>query len=141
MLITTNNFQTKLSEGYKNVRNSGNFCYVTLVNEDKIKVDAHKAILASASAVFRSILKGVIHSNPVIYMRGIQARQLNSVMELIYFGDTKVSQDECEGVLKLLEEFQITCEQTGNRNKIRSIMCNFWNKGYCKEGTQCLFFP
>ena len=139
MLITTNNFQTKLSEGYKNVRSSDDFCDVTLVSEDKMKVDAHKVILASASAVFRSILKSVIHSNPVIYMRGVQAQQLNSMMELIYFGETKVSQDECEGVLKLLDEFQITSEQKGNKNKIQSIMCNFWNKGYCKEGNKCLF--
>ena len=92
------------------MRSSGDFCEVTLVSEDKMKVEAHKVILASASAVFTNILRYVIHSNPVIYLRGVQAQQLNSMMELIYFGETKVSQDECEDVLKLLGEFQINSE-------------------------------
>ena len=57
MLLTTNNFQTKLSKGYKNVRSSGDFCDMTLVSEDKMKVEVHKVIFASASAVFTNILR------------------------------------------------------------------------------------
>ena len=68
MLLTTINFHTKLSEGYKNVRSTGDFCDVTLVSEDKMKVDAHKVILASASAVFTNILRCVIQYD-IIYVQ------------------------------------------------------------------------
>ena len=53
MLKTTNIFHINISEIYKHVSNSGDFCDMTLVSEDKLKVDAHKFFLASASAVFR----------------------------------------------------------------------------------------
>ena len=70
------------------------FRNLILVSEYKAQIDAHKVILASAYSVFRDIFKSVDHITPLMYMRNVKASQLNSMFELIYFGETKVNQDE-----------------------------------------------
>ena len=58
-------------------------------------------------------------------MRGVTAIQLKSLMELIYFGETQVKDDEYEGILKLIEELQLyggqeVCKK--KQAKTKSIM-------------------
>ena len=141
MLIKTIDFQTKISERYKNVRSSGDFSDVTLVSEDYGRVEAHKVILATASIFFKDLFKTLSHGNPMIFMRGVTANQLNSIMQLIYYGETMVYEDQIEGVLQLMEEMKLDGEKELNRKlpKTKSIMCNFFNRGFCKEGNRCPF--
>ena len=141
MLIKTTNFQTKVSERYQNVRSSSDFSDVTLVSEDYGRIDAHKVILATASRVFKDMFQSLNHANPMIFMREVTANQLNSLMQLIYFGETTVNQDQIEGVLQLMEEMQLDGENKIDRkeSKTKSILCNFFNRGFCKEGSRCPF--
>ena len=96
MLIKTIDFQTKVGERYKNIRSSGDFSDVTLVSEDYGRIDAHKVILATASSVFKDLFKTLNHGNPMIFMRGVTANQLKSIMQLIYYGETMVYEDQIE---------------------------------------------
>ena len=141
MLIKTSNFQTKASERYQNVRSCGDFPDVTLVSEGYGKIEAHKVILATASSVFNSLFQSLNHAHPLIFMKGVTANQLNSIMQLIYFGETTVHQEEIEGVLQLMEEMKLDGQSTENRKelKTKSILCNFFNRGFCKEGVHCAF--
>ena len=80
MLIKTTNFQTKVSERYQNVQSSGDLCDVTLVSEDKGRIDAHKVILATASSVLKDLFGSLNHAHPMIFMRGVSSNQLNSMI-------------------------------------------------------------
>ena len=141
MQIKTNHFQKRVSEGLQNVRSSGDFCDVTLVSEDKARIDAHKVILATASTVFKNMFNRLNHTHPMIFLRGVTANQLNCLIQLIYFGETIVNEDQSEGVLQLVEEFKVNGEMETNRKetKTKSLLCNFYNRGFCKEGNSCLF--
>ena len=124
------------------MRYSQDFCDVTLVSEDKMRVEAHKVILASSSTFFKDMFKSLNHNHPLIYMRGVTLIQLRYLIQLIYFEEKKVQDDECEIILKLIEEFQLYGEKEVVKKKEAdtiSIMFNFWNKGYCKEGDGCPF--
>ena len=111
------------------------------MSEDKGRIDAHKVILATASSFFKDLFGSLNHAHPMIFMRGVSANQLNSIIQLIYSGETTVHQDHIEGVLKLVEELKLDGENEVNRkeSKTKSILCNFFNRGFCKEGNSCPF--
>ena len=63
------------------------FADVTLVTEDKKQIRANKSILRTCSPVFEEILKKEQNSSPIIYLRGIQYSEMESIMQFIYLGE------------------------------------------------------
>ena len=84
-------FQQHVSESFGELRED--FCDVTLASEDKKQIEVHKIILAASSPFFRQILKNNKHNHPLIYMRGFQYNDLLSIIDFMYYGETKVFQD------------------------------------------------
>ena len=67
------------------------FSDVTLVTDDKKQVKAHRNILSSCSSVFKEIFQiGAISNHQVIYLRGIQHSEIESILHFIYLGEAKV---------------------------------------------------
>ena len=60
------------------------FADVTLVCEDRKYIRAHKNILSACSPVFKDIVKLEQSSKPIIYLRGINFSELESIMQFIY---------------------------------------------------------
>jgi len=60
---------------------------VTLMCEDKKHIKAHKNILSACSSVFKDIVKLDQSSKPIIYLRGINFSELESIMQFIYLGE------------------------------------------------------
>ena len=56
------------------------FCDVTLVSDDHKPFLAHRYVLSSFSPVLKNILHNNPHSNPLIYLKGVNHQ------EFIYFG-------------------------------------------------------
>ena len=68
----------------------------------------HKSVLSSASKVFETLLD--IDQGPsctTLYLRGIQSRELASLLEFIYLGQTFVSQDRLEDFANAANELNI----------------------------------
>ena len=66
------------------------FADVTLVSDDKKQIKAHRYILSACSSVFTEILQINTNSNhPVIYLRGIQYSEIESIFQYIYLGEAK----------------------------------------------------
>jgi len=57
---------------------------VTLVSDDKRQMKAHKVVLSACSAVFKSIIKNIPQNSSVIYLRGIQHQEMESILEFIW---------------------------------------------------------
>ena len=62
---------------------------VTLVTEDKKQIKANIHILRTCSQVFKDILKREKNSNQIIYLRGIQFSEMESIMRYVYLGLVK----------------------------------------------------
>ena len=74
------------------------------------------------------MFRSLNHQHPLIYMKGVTSIQLQSIIELIYFGETKVKEDKCYILLKLIEEFQLYEGKevvTKKEAKTNLIMWNF----------------
>ena len=70
---------------------SSEFADVTLVTDDKKQIRAHRNILSACSPVFKNILQvDSNNTNPVIYLRGIQHSEMESIMQFIYLGEARL---------------------------------------------------
>ena len=100
---------------------------VTLISEDKKQFKAHKVVLSASSPVFKNIITGCSLSNPLIYLRGIQSFEIESILQFIYLGEAKFYQDrmnEFINVAKNLEIKEISIdddnpEKNGGAEKIK----------------------
>ena len=107
LCLQWNDFQTNISSSFKDLRNDQDFTDVTLVCGENHRIEAHKVVLASASEVFKNILKGNKHPHPLIYMRGIDAGNFASIIDFVYHGETNVFQNNLESFLLLATELDL----------------------------------
>ena len=85
------------------LRNDQNFADVTLACEDGTQIKAHKVVLASFSPFFMEMLKKNTHPHPLIYMRGLKAENLVSMVDFLYYGEANVNQESIDVFLGLAE--------------------------------------
>ena len=70
-------------------------------------IEAHKVIISASSPIFRDILKINKHSHPLIYMRGVKAKNLSYIVNFMYYGEVSIYQDELNDFLTLAEELKL----------------------------------
>ena len=75
------------------------FSDVTLVTEDKKQIKANICVLSACSPVFKDILKKDNHSRPILYLRGIQYTEMESIMQFIYLGEATFDEERMEEFL------------------------------------------
>ena len=95
------------------------FSDVTLVTEDKKQIKANIHILSACSPVFKDILKKEKNSSPIMYLRGIQYSELESIMQFIYLGEATFNEermDEFLAVAKSLEIEELCNVETESNN-------------------------
>ena len=80
---------------------------VTLICEDKKQLRAHKNILGACSNFFREILKSDKSAHQMIYLRGIQFSEMESIMQFVYLGEAKFKEDRIEEFLSVAESLEI----------------------------------
>ena len=99
-----NDFHAKTLNSFQELRNTHDFADVTLVCENNQRIEAHKLILASASNFFKSVLTDSKHSHPLIYMRGINQKDLEKIVDFIYNGEVNIFQEDLNDFLRIGDE-------------------------------------
>ena len=102
-----NAFQQNIVTAYQDLHKQLDFSDVTLVCEEDYQVEAHRVILTACSPFFKSMLKKNQHSHPMVYMRGLKAKDLVAIVDFIYHGEANVCQEDLDGFLALAEELQL----------------------------------
>ena len=107
LCLKWNDFQGNVISSFGELRADRDFTDVTLACED-LQVEAHKLILSTCSPFFQRLLKRTNkQQHPLVYMRGLKARELEAVLDFIYQGETNVFQEDLEGFLLIAEELQL----------------------------------
>ena len=109
-----NDFQTNISTAFSCLRGDEDFNDVTLASDDGQQIEAHKVILASSSPFFQNLLKRNKHAHPLIYMRGIKSDDLVAIVDFIYHGETKISQENLDSFLNIADELSLKGLSGGN---------------------------
>ena len=102
-----NDFQQNITESYYDLRKEEDFSDVTLVCGEDQQFKAHRIILSACSPLFNKMLKRNNHSHPIIYMRGILAKELEAILDFIYQGETNIYQEDLDGFLSLANDLQL----------------------------------
>ena len=122
--LKRNDFGEKIRSLFGDLREDREYTDITLACEDE-HIDVHKVILAHSSPFFKRIISKTKNSSPLIYMRGMKARELVYVLDFIYKGEVDVFEDDLPGFLALAEELELqglaggqnTWEETGEPSK------------------------
>ena len=100
-------FQNNISTSFGELRTSNDFADVTLACEDR-DFEVHKLILSASSPFFKALLKRANKQlHPMIYMRGITAKDLEALVNFIYLGEAHILQANLESFLAIAEELQL----------------------------------
>ena len=92
----------------KDLSNSKDFADVTLVCDDQKQIQAHRNILSACSPVFKNMLQIESHSkHSVIFLRGVQHSEMESIIQFIYLGQTTFYEDRINEFLSIAKSLQI----------------------------------
>ena len=75
-------YSDHLREMLHEMMKSNELTDVTLVCDDKRQFKAHKIVLSACSSVFKSIVNDLPQNCSVIYLKGIQHQEIESILQL-----------------------------------------------------------
>ena len=101
-----NDFESNISNAFKELRDDKDFFDVTLACEDE-QIQGHKVILAACSPFFRNILRRNPHQHPMLYMKGVKYTDLQAVLNFMYHGEVNVAQEELNSFLSVAEDLKV----------------------------------
>ena len=100
-------FQHNIVSSFNDLREDSDFSDVTLVCDEDHQINAHRIILTACSTFFRTVLRRNKNSHPIIYMRGLKAKDLVALVDFIYHGETNIFQEDLDTFLALAEDLQL----------------------------------
>ena len=101
-------YSDHLKDILKEMSSDDSFADVTLVTDDKKQIKAHRNILSACSSVFKEILQINTNNNhPVIYLRGIQHTEIESILQFIYLGEAKCYEERMNEFLTVAKNLDI----------------------------------
>ena len=92
----------------KDMMLSEDFADVTLVSDDRKTIKAHRNILSACSPVLQGILQlETLNNHPVIYLRGIQFSEIESIIQFMYLGEAKFYVERMDEFLSVIKNLEI----------------------------------
>ena len=106
LCLKWNDFQDIIRKSFGELRSNNDFTDVTLACEDQ-SIKAHKVILSACSPFFKRLLKTYSHPQPLMFLRGVKAKDLIALVDFIYLGAASIDLEQLESFLALAEEFEL----------------------------------
>jgi len=101
-----NDFETNISNAFREIREDKDFFDVTLACEDE-QISAHKVILSACSPFFKAVLKRNRHEHPLLYLKGVKYPDLLAVLNFMYHGEVNVAQEDLNTFLAVAEDLKV----------------------------------
>ena len=80
---------------------------VTLVCDDQTQFKAHKIVLSACSSVFKKIIDNIPSQHPLIYLRGIQSYEIESILQYMYLGEGKLYYERMAELIKVAKDLEV----------------------------------
>jgi len=100
-------FSPNVKSRVSDVIKEQSFCDVTLVSDDQKPFQAHRYVLSTFSPVLKDILLNNPHSHPLIYLRGVNHQELDSILQFIYLGKASVNHSNMKRFAQAAKDLQI----------------------------------
>ena len=102
-----NDFQPTVSRSLANFREEEDLFDITLVSDDEIQLPAHKLVLSACSSFFKGILRKNPHTNPLIYLSGVDSQNLGFILDYVYQGEVQIYQEQLDPFLNIAQKLKI----------------------------------
>ena len=99
-------FETNMTVALKELREEKDFFDVTIACEDS-QIQAHKVILSACSTFFRNVLRRNPHQHPLLYLKGVKYKELQSILNFMYNGEVNVAQEELKQFLAVAGDLKV----------------------------------
>ena len=80
---------------------------VTLVCDDQTQFKAHKIVLSACSQVFKNIIENNPSQHPLIYLRGIQSFEMESILQFMYLGEGRFDYERLGEFMKVAKDLEV----------------------------------
>ena len=100
-------FSDHLKLIFKDLYQEGRYADVTLVCEDQTQFKAHKIVLSACSPVFKKIIDNNPSQHPLIYLRGIQSYEMESILQFMYLGEGKFYYERMAEFIKVAKDLEV----------------------------------
>merc|ERR1712126_141991 len=91
----------------KELNKTNSFSDVTLVCDDNTRIESHKIILSSCSDVLKEIISSDPEIHSVILLTGIKSKDLGSLLQYVYTGETILNQEDVNDFMQFAKELKI----------------------------------
>jgi len=99
-------FESNMIQSFRSLRDDQDFFDVTLCC-DSGQVEAHKVIISASSSFFRTVLKKNPHQHPLLFLRGVDIKELMAVLDFMYHGQVNVSLKDLDSFLAVAEDLGV----------------------------------
>merc|ERR1712069_27383 len=99
----TDHLQLMSKDLYEEGKNSD----VTLVSDDQTQFKAHKIVLSACSPVFKKIIESNPSQHPLIYLRGIESYEMESILQFMYLGEGKFYYERMAEFIKVAKDLEV----------------------------------
>ena len=106
-LINWQTFTDHLKLMFKDLYQEGIYTDVTLVSDDQTQFKAHKIILSACSPVFKKIIDSNPSQHPLIYLRGIQSYEVESILQFMYLGEARFYHERMGEFFKVAKDLEV----------------------------------
>ena len=105
--LNWNAFSEHLQLMFKELYQEERYADVTLVSDDQTQFKAHKIVLSACSPVFKKIIDNNPSQHPLIYLRGIQSYEMESILQFMYLGEGKLYQERMGEFIKVAKDLEV----------------------------------
>ena len=111
--LIMSNFQSHLSQSYRELFRETDFSDVTLVSDDHSQIPGHRIILGAASPVLRNFFLRNSNTKPLVYLRGMNDNILESLLKYIYLGEVQINYESIKEFMTAAKDLKIRelCEE------------------------------
>ncbi|XP_023334310.1 protein tramtrack, beta isoform isoform X5 [Eurytemora carolleeae] len=119
-----NDYEKGLLGGFSSIRENRELFDISLMCEDTV-LQAHKLVLSACSPVFRQILNSLTQNSPIVYLRGVSLKNMESLLNFMYQGEVNINQSRITEFLATAEDLKIKglsrSEGESGSNKTKSV--------------------
>ena len=100
-------FSEHLQGMFKDLYQEGRHTDVTLVSDDQTQFKAHKIVLSACSPVFKKTIDSNPSQHPLIYLRGVQSYEVESILQFMYLGEGKFYHERMAEFIKVAQDLEV----------------------------------
>merc|ERR1719154_603288 len=88
-----NQYSVHITQSLQEMRSVEELLDVTLACDDGKQLEAHKVILSACSPIFRQMMARSNHPHPLVFMAGVNSREMEYLLDFLYKGEVQVEQE------------------------------------------------